>query len=80
MPVQDHLPSSHSNQYSSDSACGHCEGVIRHELWCITQNTSVQYAYQAVSDPDHLSTGDKLILHALGAAWTAKRVSSKARH
>ena len=80
MPVQDHLPSSHSNRYSADSACGHCDGVIRHELWCITQNTSVQYAYQAVSDPDHLSAGDKLILHALGATWTAKRVPSKARH
>ena len=68
MPVQDHLPSSHRNQYSADSACGHCDGVIRHELWCITQNTSVQYAYQAISDPDHLGTGDELILHALGAA------------
>jgi hypothetical protein len=33
MPVQDHLPPSHSNQYSADSACGHCDGVIRHELW-----------------------------------------------
>jgi hypothetical protein len=37
MPVQDHLPSSHSNQYSADSACGHRDGIIRHEIWCITQ-------------------------------------------
>jgi hypothetical protein len=49
MPVQDHLPSSHSSQYSADSTCGHCDGIIRHEPWCITQNASVQYAYQAVS-------------------------------
>jgi hypothetical protein len=75
MPVQDHLPSSHSNQYSADSACGHCDGVIRHEPWCITQNASVQYAYQAVSDPCHLSPGDHLILHALGTAWD--RVDTK---
>ena len=80
MPVQDHLPSKLSNQYSADSACGHCDGTIRHEPWCITQNASVQYAYQAVTDPGHLSPGDHLILHALGAAWTAKRILSKLRH
>lgn len=54
MPVQNQLPLSHSNQYSADSACGHCDGVIRHEPWCITQNPSVQYAYQVVSDPSKL--------------------------
>jgi 3-oxoacyl-[acyl-carrier-protein] synthase III len=74
MPVQSHLPLSHSNQYTADSACGHCEGVIRHEAWCITQNASIQYAYQALLDPGHLSPGDQLILHALGAAWTPKSV------
>jgi len=73
--IQSHFPLSHSNQYSADSACGHCDGVVRHETWCVTQNTSVQYAYQAVSDPTHLSPGDHLILHALGAAWTPKENS-----
>ena len=79
MPIQDHLPLSHSNQYSADSACGHCDGVIRHEPWCITQNAGVQYAYQAVSDPGQLSHGDSLFLHAWGASWTAKRIRSKRR-
>jgi 3-oxoacyl-[acyl-carrier-protein] synthase III len=74
MPVQSHFPLSHSNQYTADSACGHCEGVIRHEAWCITQNASIQYAYQALLDSGHLSPGDQLILHALGAAWTPKSV------
>jgi hypothetical protein len=69
MPIQDHLPLSHSNRNSADSACGHCDGVIRHEPWCITQ-----------SDPGYLSPGDHLILHALGASWTAKRTRSKRRH
>ena len=78
MPIQS-VSLTHSNQYSADSACGHCDGVIRHEPWCITQNTSVQYAYQAVSDPGQLSPGDHLILHALGAAWTGKRILSKLR-
>ena len=79
MPLQSQIPLSHSNQYSADSACGHCDGIIRHELWCVTQNATVQYAYQAVSDSDRLSTGDHLILHALGAAWTPKRMLSKPR-
>jgi hypothetical protein len=79
MPVQEHFPSSHSNQYGADSACGHCYGIIRHEHWCITQNESVQYAYQVVSDTSQLSPGDHLILHALGTAWTGKRILSKPR-
>jgi hypothetical protein len=70
MPLQSHSPMSPSNQYTAGSGCGHCDGVIRHEPWCVTQNASVQYAYQAVSDPGHLSPGDHLILHALGTAWT----------
>jgi hypothetical protein len=79
MPVQDHFPSSHSNQYSADSACGHCGGIIHHEPWCITLNGSVQYAYQAISDTGQLSPGDHLILHALGVAWTGKRILCKQR-
>jgi hypothetical protein len=79
MPVQSQLPLSHSNQYSADSACGHCDGVLRHEAWCITQNSSVLYAYQIVSAPSRLNRGDCLILHALGAAWTAKSVLRRLR-
>jgi hypothetical protein len=78
MPIQS-FSLTHSNQYSADSACGHCDGVIRHETWCITQNAGVQYAYQVVSDSRLLSTGDHLILHALGVAWT-KKALSKTRH
>jgi hypothetical protein len=79
MPIQS-FPLTHSNQYSADSACGHCDGVIRHEAWCITQNAGVQYAHQVVSNPGLLSTGDNLILHALGVAWIPKRILSRARH
>jgi hypothetical protein len=87
MPVENQLPLSHSNKDSTDSACGHCDGILRHEPWCITQNASVQYAYQVISDPSHLSRVppsqlsrvDHLSLHALGAAWTAKRILPKLR-
>ncbi len=71
VPGRDGPPLIHSNRYSAASACGHCDGVIRHEPWCKTQNTSVHYAYLIVTVPAHLSVEDCLILHALGAAWTA---------
>jgi hypothetical protein len=73
MPVQEHFPSSHS-EYSADTPCGHCDGIIHHEPWCITQNASVQYAYQAVSGTGELNPGDHLILHALGATWTGQGI------
>jgi hypothetical protein len=79
MPVENQLPLSHSNKYSADSACGHCDGVLRHESWCITQNPCVQYAYHVVSDPSQLSPGDSLILHALGVAWTATGILPRRR-
>jgi hypothetical protein len=69
MPEQDQQPLSHRNKYAADSACVHCEGIIRHESWCATQNISVHYAYQAVQDPNDLSLGDYFVLHALGVAW-----------
>jgi len=59
----------HSNKYSADKACEHCEGVVRHEEWCITLNPVVAYAFEAVLDCSKLTLEDQLILHALGAAW-----------
>jgi hypothetical protein len=61
----------HSNRYTAASACEHCAGVVRHESWCVTQNTEVYEAYEAVVDPDKLSLKDRLILHALGVTWNA---------
>lgn len=71
MPTNDPILAKcyHSNQYSADSACGHCAGVIRHEPWCVTCNENVAYAYAAVLDEARLDQQDKLILHALGARW-----------
>jgi hypothetical protein len=59
----------HSNQYSADTACRECQGVIRHEPWCITLNPRVVYAYDAVADAGRLTLEDELILHALGVRW-----------
>jgi hypothetical protein len=79
MPEQNDLPLRHSNQYSVDSVCMHCDGIIRHESWCATQSANVDYAFQAVLDASQLSPGDELILHALGVAWTAETVQAKLR-
>ena len=59
----------HTNKYAADAACEHCGGVVRHEEWCITCNSAVAYAYQAVLDANTLTIEDTLILHALGTAW-----------
>jgi len=63
----------HENQYSADSACAHCEGVIRHEPWCLTQNAGVRYAFQVAFYPNQLTLQDHLILHALGVAWNGDK-------
>ena len=60
----------HSNKYSAEAACEHCQGVVRHEPWCITQSEVILYAYAAVLNAEVLTEGDQLILHALGVAWT----------
>jgi hypothetical protein len=73
MAISKEQVSRHGNQYSADSACAHCEGVIRHEPWCSTQNARVQYAFQAALYPNHLTLHDSLILHALGVAWNGKK-------
>jgi hypothetical protein len=60
-----------SNQYSAAVACEYCQASPGHEPWCITQNLRVLEAWQPVLDPCKLSFQDRLILHALGVAWTA---------
>ena len=79
MPVQNELPLHHSNQYSVESACDYCEGVIRHESWCATQSATVHYAFQAVLDSNKLSLGDELMLHGLGVVWATEKVQAKRR-
>jgi hypothetical protein len=69
----------HSNRYSADTACEHCEGIIRHEPWCITLDPIVYYAYQIVVDPTKLTPGDSLILHSLGVLWEENACPGKCK-
>jgi hypothetical protein len=61
----------HSNKYSAESACEHCEGIVRHEVWCVTQNANVIYAFGASVDPAIMIEADHIILHGMGVAWNA---------
>lgn len=65
-------PIFHSNRHHARAACPHCEGIIRHERWCITLHPLVYYAYLIVADPGKLTVGDALILHSLGVIWGGK--------
>jgi hypothetical protein len=58
-----------TNRHNAGSACEHCGGIVRHERWCITVDTAVQYAYEVLENPEKLSLIDRLTLHALGVAW-----------
>jgi hypothetical protein len=72
MQIQSEPPLGQSNQYSADSACAHCDGIIRHEPWCATLSPEVGYAFWAVSNSNPLSLGDEISLHALGVTWLAQ--------
>jgi len=72
----------HSNRYNAQAACKYCEGVIRHEPWCVTLHPTVYYAYQILADPSKLTTGDALILHSLGVIWgpnVCKKIAPQTR-
>jgi len=52
------------------NACKFCDGVIKHEHWCMWENRRTLYAYAIVSDIKILTSLDKLILHALGVTYS----------
>ena len=59
----------HSNKYHAAAACEHCEGIIRHERWCITVNANVLYGYSAVLDAANMSEKDHKWLNEMGVLW-----------
>ena len=79
MPIQT-LPLTHSNQYSADSACGHCDGVIRHEAWCITQNARRSVRIPGRLRPRSPKHGRPPHLACTRRRMDPKRILSKARH
>jgi hypothetical protein len=68
-----------SNAAVSSVNCRHCNGVLRHESWCITRNANTAYAFRAVQDSDNLSQQDKCMLHSLGVSWNGKAPQTEER-
>jgi hypothetical protein len=64
------------NKHNAAAACPHCLGVGEHELWCVTCDPKVHYAYEIVLEPRKLTIGDSLILHSLGVTWSDLAVGS----
>jgi hypothetical protein len=58
----------YGSQPSAQMPCEHCEGILRHERWCVTCDLIVQYAYAIVLDARKLTFRDGLILHSLGVS------------
>lgn len=71
--ADNHFKWFHCNHYDADSACDYCQGVIRHEAWRVFVAPIVSYAHEIVADPNKLTRGDALMLHALGVAWDEKQ-------
>jgi len=56
MPIPKQTVLRHEGQYRAASACAHCEGIVRHEPWCLTQNADVRYAFQVAFASQSLDT------------------------
>jgi hypothetical protein len=63
------IESYQTNAYKVQAACEHCQGIVRHEVWCQTLNPNVCYACTIVASPTKLTIGDAIILHSLGVLW-----------
>ena len=66
---QDNPVTNHSNRYHAQSACQQCDGILRHERWCLTVNPAIYYAYEIVVYPEKVTREDSIILHSLGVLW-----------
>ena len=66
-----------SNQFNASSACEHCQGIVRHEPFCITLNTRVLYAHEIILDACKLTPGDQILLHGMSVAWEGKLCTGK---
>ena len=64
----------HANRYNP-LPCEHCEGMIRHEPWCMFVAPAVLYAFEIVDDPNRLTLEGALMLHGMGVAWDKKQPS-----
>jgi hypothetical protein len=73
MKTQNGIPTRQTCVPDEDLTCARCGGMVLCERWCESVNARVRYAHDAVLHPNHLTPGDRIILHALGVRWAARR-------
>ena len=58
-----------SNKYDAAGCCAKCNGVVRHEPWCVMVNKEMEYAFLLAVNPAIITEGDTIELHSLGVLW-----------
>ena len=58
-----------SNKYDVACRCSICNGVVRHEPWCVMVNKEMEYAFLFAVNPTIITQGDTIELHSLGVLW-----------
>lgn len=58
-----------SNKYNAAGCCTICNGVVRHEPWCVMVNKEMEYAFLLALNPTIITEGDTIELHSLGVLW-----------
>lgn len=59
----------HSNCYHAAAACENCQGIVRHEPFCIVVNERVEYAFLSILEPAVMLEADHILLHGMGVTW-----------
>ena len=58
-----------SNKYDAADCCTICNGVVRHEPWCVMVNKEMEYVFLLTVNPTIITEGDTIELHSLGVLW-----------
>jgi hypothetical protein len=58
-----------ANKYDAAGCCTICNGVVRHERWCVIVNKDMEYAFLLAVNPTIITEGDTIELHSLGVLW-----------
>lgn len=67
----------HSNRYHAGAVCEFCDGIIRHEPWCIEKCAEVRYAYEIILKPELITESDLCALHGMGVTYCSIKCRGK---
>jgi hypothetical protein len=55
------------NKYDAAGCCTICNGVVRHEPWCVMVNKEMEYAFLLAVNPTIITEGDTIESYILWA-------------